>query len=91
MTPPPASSEVPAWLRRVLERGLRPRGADRHADAPALLQALRADPTRRRWTDGIATGTLFVLLAAFAAHAAVTQRAVAACEGRGRGDRQRLE
>jgi tetratricopeptide (TPR) repeat protein/predicted Ser/Thr protein kinase len=83
MTPPPANSEVPAWLRRVLERGLRPRGADRHADTPALLQALRADPTRRRWTAGIITGTLVVLLAAFAAHAAVTQQAVAACEAEG--------
>ncbi len=44
----PAGSEVPAWLRRVLLRGL---GADPQGRFPsmeALLQALRGDPAIKR-------------------------------------------
>jgi len=83
LTPPPAGSRVPAWLRRVLERGLRPRAADRHADTRALLQALRADPTRRRRLAGLGAGGLAAGLAVVAAHVTVQQRAVAACEAEG--------
>ncbi len=83
LTPPPAGSKVPAWLRRVLERGLRPAKQDRHIDTPALLMALRADPTRRPWTAGICAGAVTVLLAVYGVHAAVQPRAVAACEAEG--------
>jgi tetratricopeptide (TPR) repeat protein/predicted Ser/Thr protein kinase len=83
LTPPPAGSKVPAWLRRVLERGLRPNREDRHPDTHALLQALRADPTRRRRAAGIITSAVVVLLTAYGARAAVQRQAVAACEAEG--------
>ncbi len=83
LTAPPAGSKVPAWLRRVLERGLRPRPEDRYADTRALLQALRADPTPRRWRAGIATGALVATLAGYGGYAAVQQQAVAACAAEG--------
>ncbi len=83
LTPAPAGSKVPAWLRRVLERGLRPRVEDRYCDTRALLQALRADPTRRRWIAGVATGSVVAVLAAWGAVAAVEQRAAATCEAEG--------
>ena len=45
---PPADTRVPAWLRRVLERGLAVVPDDRWPTTEALLAALQADPTRRR-------------------------------------------
>ncbi len=83
LTPPPASTKVPAWLRRVLERGLRPRPEDRHPDTRALLLALRADPTRRRLLAGLTAGALGVTLAGYGVHAAVEQQAVDACAAAG--------
>ncbi len=83
LTPPPPGSKVPAWLRRVLERGLRPAREDRHVDTPALLLALRADPTRRRWIAGTIAGAVTVLLAGYGISATVQQRAAAACEAEG--------
>jgi tetratricopeptide (TPR) repeat protein/predicted Ser/Thr protein kinase len=45
---PPDSSDVPAWLRKVLERGLAREPNDRWPSMNALLDALQADPSRRR-------------------------------------------
>jgi serine/threonine protein kinase/tetratricopeptide (TPR) repeat protein len=45
---PPASSDVPAYLRRALTRGLAYAPARRWPDMRALLDELRADP-RERW------------------------------------------
>jgi tetratricopeptide (TPR) repeat protein len=45
---PPAGSDVPLWLRRVLARGLSTNPADRWPDLDALLAALAADPAHRR-------------------------------------------
>jgi serine/threonine-protein kinase len=79
--PPPESTRVPAWLHRVMLRGLAPRPEDRFADLPALLAALRADPARRR--RKIAARALVVAIVlglagvGFAAHRARQ----AACEG----------
>ncbi|MCB9701067.1 MAG: serine/threonine protein kinase [Myxococcales bacterium] len=59
--PPPAGAKVPAWLRRVIDRGLQPRPADRWPTTEALLAALRDDPTpRRRWWAAGATLALGV-------------------------------
>ncbi len=44
---PPAGSSVPAWVRRVLTRGLRPRAEDRWPTTEALADAL--SPRRTRW------------------------------------------
>ena len=48
---PPAKSRVPAWVRRVLERGLAAERDRRWPTMQALLTALASDPqrARRRW------------------------------------------
>ncbi len=81
ITPPPTSRGVPAWLRRVLERGLKARPDDRWPDLRALLQALRADPTRRRWIVGGTAGALSLGLAAALGLQIAERRGVAVCEG----------
>ncbi len=52
---PPPGRKVPAWLRRVLLRGLKVVPEDRFPDMHALLAALSADPgrARRRWLAGL--------------------------------------
>ncbi|MCA9656529.1 MAG: protein kinase, partial [Myxococcales bacterium] len=49
--PPPDASRVPAWVQRVVMRGLRADPQERFASMEELLRALRADPRRRllRW------------------------------------------
>jgi eukaryotic-like serine/threonine-protein kinase len=48
LLPAPAGSAVPAWLRRVVVRGLATEPSKRHANMDDLLVALRRDPQRRR-------------------------------------------
>jgi tetratricopeptide (TPR) repeat protein/tRNA A-37 threonylcarbamoyl transferase component Bud32 len=52
---PPPGRKVPAWLRKVLLRGLRVLPDERYPDMDALLLALSADPgrARRRWLAGL--------------------------------------
>jgi len=45
---PPPGRKVPAWLRKVLLRGLRVAPEERYPDMHALLLALSADPGRAR-------------------------------------------
>jgi eukaryotic-like serine/threonine-protein kinase len=57
--PPPAGRQVPAWLRGIIERGLRPDPAARWPTMGALLDALERDPEavrRRRIQLGAAIG-----------------------------------
>jgi tetratricopeptide (TPR) repeat protein len=44
----PARTNVPGWIERAVVRGLRTRPEARWATMSELLQALRADPSRRR-------------------------------------------
>jgi len=56
--PPPAATAVPAWLHRVLARGLSREPGDRFPSMDALLAALTADPAvaaRKRRMIGIAS------------------------------------
>ncbi|MEM7151303.1 MAG: FG-GAP-like repeat-containing protein [Myxococcota bacterium] len=55
---PPEKVRVPAWVHRVVLRGLEPDPRQRFANMAALLQALRADPVRRvkRWSSRAAVG-----------------------------------
>ena len=46
ITPPPPFVKVPAWLRRVVLRGLRLEAKDRPQDMDAVLTALGRDPAR---------------------------------------------
>lgn len=55
---PPSTRNVPAWVRRVLERGLTRRPEQRYQDMRALLAALANDPAR--WRRRVAAGLLGV-------------------------------
>lgn len=56
----PKGTDVPAWVRRVMLAGLAPKPEDRPASMQELLDALRADPgkRRRRWLVGAAVVAL---------------------------------
>lgn len=82
---PPSGRPVPAWLRRVLERGLSPKPRDRWPNMRELANALRAgDPqrVRRRWWMGVATLAVAGCLTAGAGWQQSQERAAAeaACE-----------
>jgi predicted Ser/Thr protein kinase len=47
--PPPSPTKVPGWLRDVVVRGLAADPDKRWPSMSALVQALQADPSRRRW------------------------------------------
>ncbi|MCB9754093.1 MAG: tetratricopeptide repeat protein [Myxococcales bacterium] len=53
---PPRGASVPAWLRRVLVRGLAPAPEERWPSMDALLAALSRDAGRRWRTLGVALG-----------------------------------
>lgn len=83
----PSESDVPAWLRKLIERGLALDPQQRWPSMDALLEALSADPTRRRrWMLGLSgalalglAGGGAVYLGQARAHAAL----VTACEVEG--------
>jgi formylglycine-generating enzyme required for sulfatase activity len=53
----PKEADVPGWVRKIVQRGLLPDPAARHADFDRLLAALGKDPvaqTRRRAAVGVA-------------------------------------
>ncbi len=80
----PEASELPSWLRRVLERGLSPDPKDRWPTMTAMLAALADDPTRRRrWLSAI-VATLVVVVGGggWAFEALERQRARAQAEAR---------
>ncbi|MBL9104009.1 MAG: tetratricopeptide repeat protein [Myxococcales bacterium] len=79
VAPPP--SRVPAWVRRVLERGLMVEASRRWPGMDALLAALDRDPerTRRRWLAASA-GVLAIAAAGYTA-AAMRGAESAVCEG----------
>ena len=73
LAPPPPGSIVPAWIHRILARGLSNRPEARFPSMDALLAALSDDPAlrhRRRWRVAAATLSAGVLAAglAFAAN-----------------------
>jgi eukaryotic-like serine/threonine-protein kinase len=71
---PPADAGVPAWLRRAIERGLALEPAARYPSMDALLEALAADPAKRRRTWLVAGGVVVALaIAAGATVRAVTR------------------
>jgi eukaryotic-like serine/threonine-protein kinase len=77
--PPPAGARVPAWLRRVVLRGLAPDPARRWPSMTELLAALRRDPGRaaRRWL--LAGAAAAVLAAGGVAWASGAARRGALC------------
>ncbi|HTA17728.1 MAG TPA: serine/threonine-protein kinase [Polyangia bacterium] len=79
--PPPAKHDVPAWLRRVLLRGLSVAPDARWPSMAALLAALENDPNRvrRRWGATVGLGLLVV--AAIATLARGPRRSGSLCRG----------
>ena len=82
--PAPARSPVPRWLREVVLRGLAADPEARWPSMQALLQALHADPSRKRWA--LAGGAVVAGgLVAVVGYGAVRDRQLeAACRDEGR-------
>ncbi|MBA3465510.1 MAG: serine/threonine protein kinase, partial [Deltaproteobacteria bacterium] len=59
--PPPAGNTTPTWIRKVLLRALSPRATDRYNSMNDVLDALSADPARRR--TEVAIGVLVIAAA----------------------------
>jgi len=76
---PPANSDVPAWVRRVLMRTLATSPADRYPSMDEVIAALAADPARRRRKLAVA-GLALVAAASVAAVIAMRTSAAAPCE-----------
>jgi len=79
--PPPENTRVPAWVHRVVLRGLAPRPEDRFADLPALLAALRADPGRRRRKIAARALVVAIVLGLAGVGIAANRARQAACDG----------
>jgi tetratricopeptide (TPR) repeat protein/predicted Ser/Thr protein kinase len=69
VTEPPPEARVPAWIRRILLRGLSTQPDNRFPSMTELLAALGRDPAvrRRRWL-GVAAGIGLLAAAAVGAH-----------------------
>jgi tetratricopeptide (TPR) repeat protein/tRNA A-37 threonylcarbamoyl transferase component Bud32 len=87
MREPPRGTEVPVWLRKVIERGLAINPEQRWPSMAALLDALSHDPTRGRRRVAAAVIALALLLAGLAARQlaskAERERIAASCEAEG--------
>ncbi|MGB1277167.1 MAG: serine/threonine protein kinase, partial [Nannocystaceae bacterium] len=71
MGPPPEPREgsaVPAWLRRILLRGLSGDPEQRYPNMDALLVALASDPNRRRWRIAAVVSVVILLIGAAASY-----------------------
>jgi tetratricopeptide (TPR) repeat protein/predicted Ser/Thr protein kinase len=80
----PEHGTVPAWLRKVLERGLAVDPAERWPSMDVLLEAMAADPTRRRRWIATAAGAGVLVAAGLGGTYVVREQrraeAIAACE-----------
>jgi tetratricopeptide (TPR) repeat protein/predicted Ser/Thr protein kinase len=79
--PPPSRHDVPAWLRRVLLRGLSVSPAARWPSMNALLDALEQDPARARRRWGAAAGVALLVGAAAFTLVRGPRRAESLCRG----------
>jgi len=80
--PPPPGATVPAWVRKVVLRGLAPNPDDRWPSMMALLDALADNPAvrRRKWiAAGIGVGALAA--AALMGMSAASSSAPEVCDG----------
>jgi tetratricopeptide (TPR) repeat protein/tRNA A-37 threonylcarbamoyl transferase component Bud32 len=79
--PAPKDSRVPAWLRKVVLRGLRPDPADRYPSMKELLAELAKDPAATRRRVATALGLLALLVAVGVGASLVNQRSNRLCGG----------
>jgi tetratricopeptide (TPR) repeat protein/tRNA A-37 threonylcarbamoyl transferase component Bud32 len=76
----PAGTKVPAWLRKILIKGMKPRPEDRYQSMRELLEALARDPAiaRRRWLAACGVAASAIALAIGVQRAADSKRAFCA-------------
>jgi eukaryotic-like serine/threonine-protein kinase len=79
--PAPPKQDVPAWLRRVLLRGLSPDPAARWPSMHELIAALGRDPARNRRRWAIAAGATLLVAAAGVTLVRGPRRAESLCRG----------
>ena len=58
---PPRDTVVPGWVHRIVLRTLQPRPENRFASVDDLIEALQADPARRRRRVAVAAGGAMLL------------------------------
>ena len=76
---PPRRGEMPAWLYAVLRRAMAAAPSARFPSMPALLAALRADPTRKRRRNYSIAAVLVALSGGAVAVAGVREHERGAC------------
>ena len=77
----PDGARVPAWLKRVVMRGLRVDPSDRFASMRALLDELARDPSVRWRRIGAFAGVALLVGSAALVQRAVTQSQLKVCRG----------
>ena len=80
---PSRDAKVPAWLHRVVLKGLSDNREARWASMDAMLAALRDDPAVRRRRYALGAAALVALAAAVALPRVSATRRAAACEAEG--------
>ncbi|MEZ4451595.1 MAG: serine/threonine-protein kinase [Nannocystaceae bacterium] len=83
--PPPAGVAAPTWIRRILERGLRPDPVARWPSMAAILEAIERGRRRgrRRWAFAGAGALALALVGTVTGRALVRERKEARCEAAG--------
>ncbi len=81
--PPPQKTRVPAFLRKILLRGLEPDPAARYPSMRELIAALRADPLRRRRTAAVGAALAMAAVVTVVAAERVATRGQRMCQGAG--------
>jgi tetratricopeptide (TPR) repeat protein len=81
LTPAEREKELPAWLRRVVLRGLSVKPDDRHASMEVLLAALADDPSIRRRRVAAVLGGLCAVVLAGTGVARLSARQHQVCRG----------
>jgi eukaryotic-like serine/threonine-protein kinase len=79
--PPPARNDVPAWLRRVLLRGMAAAPVARWPSMAVLTEELGRDPARARRRWGVAAGIALLVGAATFTLVRGPRRAESLCRG----------
>ena len=78
---PAEKARVPTFLRRILLRGLAAAPASRYPSMRELIEALNADPVRRRRSVAIGAAVAMAVLGVTAGVQRVTTRGQRMCEG----------
>jgi tetratricopeptide (TPR) repeat protein len=82
-TPPPRGRDVPAWLRRILDRALSVDRSGRYPSMNALLVELAKDPTRARIRYAAVTTVAAILVGGAGWQELDETRRAAQCEAEG--------